>query len=299
VKTVVQAEAEPTGRIPVNGEPIKARGFQLVVWTAIGIVLGPALIAGIYYAWWEMHWFIHIGPLFWKGWSLKAWWDAGTWWPRWLGHWVLYRHLAFRDLLEPAAATMYIKTFLASSKTWKLRASVPRLVLTPPALLVAAILLGCVGVWVLDLGGPNAWHALFGHYVLTGGVITVLGKVSAGPLLWGVGMGFILHRFWAPVGSTIQGFYVDRGVDRVQSSVAAHTKVTFPVWVRYPVAPVQIRERFGWLWSRNAVIKKVGATSKWLIWTITIAVVLLTILGLLARYYFAKGHYLPYLNPRP
>jgi hypothetical protein len=299
---IVPGEVEPAGRIAVNGEPIKARGFQLGVWTVIGIILGPALIAGAYYAFWQMHWTFGFTGI---SWSLKHWWDLGTFWPRWIGHWVLYRHLAFRDLLEPATATMVVKTFLANSKTWKLRAGPARLILTPPALLAAAIALGSAGVWVLYFGAPDAWHWVFTqlghpHYRMEAGPLQdFLAHSDWEVLAWGIGMGLVLHWFWAPVGATIQGFYVDRGVDRLQVAAKAHRRVRFPLWVVYPIAPVQIRERFSWLWDRNVAVKQRDPVSKGLIWVVTAVVILLTLLGLLARYWFSKGHYMPYLNPRP
>lgn len=295
--------------IAVNGAPIRNRNFQMGVWIAIGIVLGPALIAGGYYALWEVHWtFGGLGI----DWSLNNWWhdSAFPWFPRTV--WPLYRHAAFRDLLEPAAATMFVKTILAKPKFWSLRAGPARLVLTPPLLLAGAIALGCLGVWLLDFVAPAAWHSLFGDYRLTawGPFQTFLADSSWEILLWGVAMGLVLQRFWAPCGATIQGYWVDRAVDRVQlaereqarsagSSVRAALTMTvkLPLWVRYPVAPPVVRERFAWLWDRNAVIKQRGTTSKWLIVVITLIVVLLTALGLLARYYIAKGHHVPYLAP--
>ena len=60
--------------------------------------VGATAVAGWYYGTWEVHWYLPAGPEWLRrGIDLKGWWDAGTWWPRWLGHWDLYRHVAFRN----------------------------------------------------------------------------------------------------------------------------------------------------------------------------------------------------------
>lgn len=274
-------------RIDVNGQPIKGRAVQQAGWSVIAAILGPCLIAGLYYVILEQRYYIHIGS-FNHGASLKHWWDGGMGWIH-SPSWVLYRH-GVRDLLEPAAAIMGIKTLLASPKYWDKRVSGVRLVTAPVVLLALAIGMAVGGVWLLDFGLPNLWHHSFGTYTVT--APSAIANSSWQILLIGFVIAQVLHRYWAPVGATLQGFWVDRAVDR------AHLTYRLPLWVRYPLMPPVVRERFARLFdtSTDETTEQHGATSRRLIVAVSIVLVLVTIIGGLAKFGFAHGLTVPYLT---
>jgi hypothetical protein len=294
---VPQHVSAPPKDYPVNGKKIRLRVPQMTGWSLAMIFVGPCLIAGGYFAVLQMHWYIHIGSFYWPGWSLKDWWDGkGAWSARGgMGFiksrsWVLYRHGAFRDLLEPAAAVMLIKTLLAGPKFWAQRVGKTRLIISPPLLLIIAIGLGCGGVWLLDFGLPQAWRAV-GLHPVHGPVVTLLGNYSVGILLVGAVIGQVLHRFWGPVGATIQGQMIDRSKD--------HAKLVnrIPLWVKYPLQAPVVRQRFSWLWDTDKETTKRGTIPRWLLVVIAVVVVLLVVLGGIAKFYIAKGNSVPYLAP--
>lgn len=304
-RSLSEAEA-----LPLSGDPIKARGAQSTGWGLFAGLLAGCTIAGLYDVLWEIHWYIHIGGFYWPGWSLKAWWDGGMGFIH-SGNWSLYRHAAFRDLLEPAAGSMAVKTLLAKRKWWYGKPVGPFRLITAPVVVIAlAIGLGVLGTWALYFGLPNAWHHIAGalgnaSYVVPG--TAWMGKLAE-PLL-GILIGLVIHRYWAPVGATLQGFQMNRSVDRWQAKVAkagisndeairlynAGLNV-LPRWTRRFAPPV-LRERFADSWRTNQVItvtKEHGA----LITLITLIIVILTVIGALGHYGAGTLHLsIPYLFP--
>lgn len=304
VRSLSEAEV-----LPLSGEPVRARGIQSSVW-GIGLaLLAAGTVAGMYDVLWQIHWYFHIGDLYWAGWSLKSWWDSGMGFIH-SGNWALYRHAAFRDLLEPAAGSMAVKTLLAKRKWWGVRVGPVRLLTAPLVVLALAISLGLAGTWALYFGFPDAWHHIAGglgnaHYVVPG---TAWMSRFAEPLL-GIGIGLVIHRYWAPVGATLQGYPMDRSVDRWQAKVAkagisneeavrlfnAGLNV-LPRWTKRFVPPI-LRERFADAWRNNTSVK-VRKSHGALITVILIVLVLLTLLGLTGHYWVGVlGHTVPYLFP--
>jgi len=296
------AETVPAHRKPQpvlwNGEHIKGRWLQTRVWGAILGVLVVGLIAGIYFALWQVNWYVHVGPVHFGLFNLKRSWDGGTWWPSWLGHWADYRHYAFRDELEPAVATLIVLSLLAGEKYWKYRLPAWQVAVRVVAVLVLAIGLGVLGVYLRDFGLPGAWaHSATaaGHpgYNLRSG-FGWAGKISLFTLAWGALMGFVLHRLWAPAGATIQGYWTDRLADRGRGR-------KHPAWyIRWPFSPPVVRERYSELYLHPEItIAKPGKASRWLIGIITFVVVLLVPLGLLAKWGIGAHHvHVPYLAPK-
>jgi hypothetical protein len=293
--------------LPLSGEPIKARGIQSLSWSIPLGLLAAGTIAGIYDVLWEIHWYVHLGGFYWPGWSLKSWWDGG------LGGWIRspawrdYRHAAFRDLLEPAAATMGVKTIFAKRKWWYERVGPVRLLTAPLAVLAIAIGLGLLGTYVLDFGGPAAWHffaAKLGHPGYTVPGTKWMGRVSLGKLLLGFFViGLAVHRYWAPVGATLQGTAMDRSVDRAQAKaekaelsideVVRLDKAGYrmlPLWVSKPLSPPVLRERFADTWRNNKTVRAVKGR-RWLIVTIIIVAAVLTFIGLVGHYWVGVLHH--------
>lgn len=291
------ATTAPLARVPMsNGKHIRFYKLQTRVWGLVVGLLAAGYIAGLYFGFWEVHWtfgFTHVS------WDLKHWWDAGSWWPRFLGHWKLYRHTAFRDQLEPGLGTLVALTVVVrNSRLWRTRVGPARLVLTPPMILVACIVLSAVGVWLNYFGLPDMWAhvtSAVGHPGFNlDRYFKWAGKASLFTLLWGVGIGVVLHKLWAPVGATIQGTFVDWLADR------AHARKRIPVYVKLPFTPPPARERFMQLYDDSDATTSVpvSATMKWLIAIFIVQFVLVMLLGLMGHYYVGVlGHTVPYLAP--
>lgn len=282
-------------RMP-NGHYIHFYKLQTRVFALIAGLLAAGYVAGLYFGLWEVHWtFGALGI----NWDLKHWWDAGTWWPRFLGHWALYRHTAFRDQLEPGLATLVALTVVVrNSKLWQTRVGPARLILTPPAILVLTIVLSALGVYLNYFGLPDLWAhtaSAVGHPGFTlDRYFHWAGKASLFMLAWGIGIGFVLHRLWAPVGATLQGGFVDWVADR------AHARQRIPLWVKLPFAPPPSRERFMQLYddSDTTTSEPISTAMKWLIAIFLVQVVLVTLLGLMGHYYVGVMHHtVPYLAP--
>lgn len=278
-------------RILVDGKPIRARFLQGLIWSGVVAACGAALVAGGYFNLLQVDWHIHAGTVSAQLFYLKHWWDDG------LGHritsaaWPLYRH-GLRDIGEPAVATLWVKTLLAQRKYWNRRAGPVYLVLAPFALIAVAGVLIVAGIWLLDFALPNAWHALFGGYrVVEPGVVAGLWSAGA-TVLVGVVIGLVIHKIWAPAGATIQGYWVDRAVDR--SRLAGTT----PLWVRWPIAPVQLRERFSVMMADlEQTVTERDAMNRWVIIGVSVVVAYFVVTGFVAHFWVGAGHHFPYLAP--
>lgn len=282
------SEMERESRTLLGGKPVRFRTEQMLVWSVVVGLLAASFIAGLYFGVLEVNW--HV---FW----LKPGWDKDAWGLVHSGNWALYRHAAFRDQAEPAIATMVVMSFLARSKWWGVRVRPVRLVTAPVVLLAMVFGLGIFGVWAIDFGLPNAWHHIFGALGHPGYRIRLsfLGKLSVETLVYGYVMGRVLHRYWAPVGATIQGYQIDRAVDRAKSR---GKDGIVPLWVRLPLSPPVIRERFGYIWRHDASIDLGGNVHKVLLALLGIVIVLVTLLGVLGHYYVGVlGHSVPFLAP--
>jgi len=280
--TAVQPEHE----LLPNGKRIHFERTQTLAWKVIIALLAASFVAGLYFGLLQVDWHVWIGSLHFRIFYLKNWWDSllpYNWW-------VLYRHGAFRDLAEPAIAVMGVLTLLAQPKYWNAKVSTLRLATAPLVILLLTFGLGIAGIWLLHFALPAAWAAIFGHHVLP--YTAWLGKVSAGNLIIGAGIGLVLHRYWGPVGATIQGYQLDRAVDRAQA------RGRVPLWVRWPLSAPLIRKRFSRMWRENAVIDDVGTSRRLAIAGVTLFAILIVLLGLAGHYYVGVLHHtIPYLAP--
>jgi len=299
----------------LNGERIRFRFAQSTCWgLAVGL-LAAAMVAGWYDGLWEVKWYVHVGPVYFHLFYLKDWWDNLIRYP-W---WTLYRHGAFRDLLEPAIASLAVKTLMAKRKWWGSRVKTWRLVVTPFLVILLAIALGVVGIWLIDFSLPWAWEHVTSALGHPGFKISAhfLGKLSVPQLALGLlVIGPIIHRVWAPVGATIQGILLDRSVDKKQA-IIRRAGLTLdraveidqagwhiiPAWVRHAFSPPVIREHWTELWRGNVAVREV-VLKHWarILRTMVLAiavifVILSTALGLIGHYWAGTGHTFPYLFP--
>ena len=120
------------------------------------------------------------------------------------------------------------------------------------------------------------------------------GRASIGQLALGAIIGQVLHRYWAPVGATLQGLALER------SAARAKGRGWIPLWERLPLAPPVVRERFAREWREESSIRLPGKASRTrrLVLGVMLALgVLVTMLGILAKFWIAHGHSVPYLAP--
>ncbi len=281
-------------QIPVNGMLIRFRREQMLAWSVAAGFAGACFVAGLYYLWLEVKWHIHLSG-FNYGSSLKLWWDnlfTSRSWP-------VYRH-GLRDLGEPAAATVGVKTLLVKPKWWTFRLKTWQLAATPLLLAVAAVALIAGGMWLINFGLPDAWHGLGWPRIAGPAWIAhsswenlALGLLVIGP---------VLHLIWAPAGATLQGYPIDAAVDR--ALVTGHT----PFWVGLPVVPPVIRERFSWDYDgqRRRQAGKIvhpaqlhqqpGRGIRVLVAVLLGFGVLITLVGIVAKFWIASGHGFWYLS---
>lgn len=273
-KIRLRRKAKPAPIAINNGRPIRLRAIQMPFWGLVVAACGAALVAGIYFNVLQVNW--HVGPT--QLFYLKDWWDGGMGFIK-SPDWYLYRH-GVRDLGEPALAVIAVKTLLAPRKTWDKRIGPVNIIIRVLLLVAATVGLALGGIWVLDFGIPKL--------VALPSWVTTL---SLGQLILGFVIGQVVHRIWAPAGATLQGHYIDRAVDR--------SKITgrIPLWIRYPLSPVQVRERFVWLREHDTVITERKNWLKWVLPLLTIVLAYLVITGFIAHYWIGAGHSFPYLAP--
>jgi len=256
-------------RTLLSGKEVHLRFIQSAMWSTVAGVLGASFVAGLYYLILQQYW--HV-PGTAHGASLKAWWDGGMGWIH-SGNWAVYRH-GIRDLCEPAFAIMAVRTLLASPKHWDDRVGTARLIIAPVVLMAAAVGMAIGGVWLLNFSGmPAFWGS---------------------QLVLGIVISQVLHRWWAPVGATLQGFVLDRSVD-VARGGSLLTRPHVPLWETYPLSPPVMRERFAMKYRNDTTIEARGTHR--LVMTLLVAVlILVTVAGVLAKFLIAKGVYVPYMG---
>jgi hypothetical protein len=253
-----------------NGHPIKFRPEQAIVWSIVLGFLFAGFAAGLYFGITQVNW-----HLFW----LKPDWDGLFKYP-W---WETYRHVAFRDIPEPAFATLGVYTILAKPKYWVEKVATWRLALTPLAIIILIFALGVAGTWLL----------YFAPWTHNHDFSTVVAWHSAGNLVLGFVIGHFMRYLWQPVGATIQGRILEGRADKAAN--LHHV----PLWVRFPVAPPAIRERFTGLYEKSLkVTGNLYDSNPWravMIGAMVLVFVVITALGLLGHYWVGTGHMLSWL----
>lgn len=303
ITTLAKSEGEL-----LNGKRVRFRFGQSAIWGIAFGLMGAALIAGFYDGLWEINWYVHIGPVHFEIFYLKNWWDHLIRYP-W---WTLYRHGAFRDLAEPAIATVGVKTMMAGRKYWDTRIGGWEVAGRGLAVLGLTFALGVVGIWLIDFSLPWAWAHVASAVHHPGFKLSAhfLGKLSVPQLLLGLAViGPVVHRVWAPAGATLQGALMDWAVDRKQAIVAATGETPeraveidqagwhiIPAWVRKPLSPPVIRERFAEMWRGNKSVQT-RKGHRAVIMTLAFFLFLVMCLGMAGAHWAALGHTVPYLFP--
>lgn len=261
--------------IKVNGHRIHLRLFQQLIWSLVAATAGAYIISALYYLILEVKW-----GTFW----LKPGWDgllSQSWW-------TVARH-DIRDVYEGALATLFVKSLMANwKKAHGERVGAFRLLTAPLVIMVIALPIVIAGVWVINFGGPWLWHHTLHHRVLHLSVSlpswlgTYLSTWNWQPVVIGIIAGLVVHRFYRPIGNTIQLFFIEIGVSRARATG------NIPVWVRHPLTPPVIRERFAWMMENDVPVERHGAWIKIVTPVMTFILVVLALYGAYIRLWFAK-----------
>ncbi len=277
--TTGTAELVPPKRIEVNGAPIRFRLVQQLVWSFLAANAGSLIIAALYYLLTQINW--HIGAH--KVLYLKNDWDhlfSFRGWPQ-------DRH-DVRDVYEGALATLFVKSLLANWRKYGERRVGPvRLVAAPLVIIAVAAPIVVAGIYVINYGGPWLWRRVFHHHAIhapvspPGWLAAYLSAWNWQPVLIGIITGLVVHRIYAPVGNTVQLFFIERQVDKTRDTGTDHRP-------RWPLPPV-IRERYAWIIGNDLPVHDRGRWAGRLIPIMAFLLAALMIFGAVVRYYIAKS----------
>ena len=276
-------------RIPVNGRPIRLRWLQQIIWFVVAANVGAWIMSALYYIFVELRW--HIGGhtvLY-----LKHDWDN-----LFSFHgWAADRH-DVRDVYEAVLATLFVRSLLANWRKHDRRAPGWYVALSPFLIVVAAFPIVVAGIWLINYGLPDVWHAVLAHHVLHNPVhfpyrLAWLGTYLAGypwqPVLIGILAGLVVHRVYAPAGNTVQLYFIGRSVDKTRDALAAGEENPYRHLPRWPWPPV-IRERAAWIMANQLPVPNRSFDIRVAVRVVTIVLGALAIYGAYIRYVIAKGH---------
>lgn len=282
-------ELAPPKRIPVNGRPIRLRWLQQIIWLFVAANIGALIMSALYYLFVELRW--HVGGY--TILNLKPDWDN-----LFTFHgWKQDRH-DFRNVYEALLATLFVRSLLANWRKHDRRAPAWYVALSPIVIVVVAFPIVAAGVWLINYGLPDAWHALFTHHILRNPVhmpyrLDWLGTYLAGypwqPVVIGVLAGLVVHRVYAPAGNTVQMYFVGRSVDGARDAMAAGEENPYRHLPRWPWPPV-IRERAAWIMQTNQPVPDRTRDIRVAVRIFTVVFAALAIYGAYIRYVVAKGH---------
>ncbi len=266
--------------IKVNGHRIHQRLVQQLIWSFAAATAGAYIISALYYLITQVHWTSDGHTVLY----LKPGWDGllnTGWWP-------VARH-DLRDVYEGVLATLLVKSLMANWKRKNLEeVGAFRLITAPLLIIVAALPIVIVGIWAVNFAGPWVWHHTVGHRVvhlavhLPSWLDTYLSAWNWQPLIIGIIAGLVVHRLYRPVGNTVQLYFIERAVTRARATG------TTPVWVRYPLTPPVVRERFAWMIDSEIQVERHGAWIRIVAPVMTGVFILLALYGAFIRLWFAK-----------
>jgi len=269
----------PPKHIEVNGRRIRLRLVQQLVWLFLAANAGALIISALYYLLTQVNWHVGSHEIFY----LKHDWDhlfSFKGWPQ-------DRH-DVRDVYEGALATLFVKSLLANWRKYGERhVGLLRLITSPLLIIAVAAPIVVAGVFVINYGGPWLWHRVFHHHVihasvsLPGWLSTYLSTWNWQPVLIGVITGLVVHRIYAPIGNTVQLYFIERQVDKSRDTGLDHRP-------RWPLPPV-IRERYAWIMANNLPVHDRGKWAGRLIPIMAFLLFALMVFGGVVRYYIAKG----------
>jgi hypothetical protein len=283
------SELVPPKRVLVNGRPIRLRWLQQLAWLFVAANFGALVISALYYLLVEVRW--HVGGHTFL--NLKPDWDNLF---RFDG-WTADRH-DVRDVYEAVLATLLVKSLLANWRKRDRRAPAWYVLISPFVIVLAAFPVVVAGIWLINYGLPDVWHALFARHVVHNPVhlprrLAWLGTYLAGypwqPAVIGILAGLVVHRVYAPAGNTVQLHFVSRAVDRTRDAIAAGEENPRRHLPRWPWPPV-IRERAAWIMETGQPVPDRALDIRLAVRIVVTILIALAIYGAYIRYVVAKGH---------
>jgi len=283
------AERVPPKHILVNGRRIRLRWLQQIIWSALAANIGALIISALYYLFVQLKW--HIGSHVFL--NLKPDWDH-----LFSFHgWIADRH-DIRDIYEALLATLFVRSLLANWRKNDRRAPAWYVAISPLVIVVVAFPVVAAGIWLINYGLPDAWHALFKHHTVGNPVrmphsLAWLGTYFSGfpwqALVIGIVAGLVVHRVYAPAGNTVQLYFIGRSVDKTRDGIAAGEENPYRHLPRWPWAPV-VRERAAWIMQNDLPVPNRSFDITSAVRILTVILAALAIYGGVVRYVIAKGH---------
>ena len=279
----------PPKRIVVNGRPIMLRWLQQIIWLFLAANVGALIISALYYLFIELRW--HVGGHTFL--YLKHDWDNLFTFRGWAAD----RH-DVRDVYEAVLATLFVRSLLANWRKHDRRAPAWYVAISPFVIVIVAFPIVVAGILLINYGLPDVWHALFAHHAVHNPVhlprqVAWLGTYLSGypwqPFVIGVLAGLVVHRVYAPVGNTVQLYFIGRSVDRTRDAIAAGEENPRRHLPRWPWPPI-IRERAAWIMDNDLPVPNRTRDITSAVRILTFVLAALAIYGAYVRYVIAKGH---------
>jgi hypothetical protein len=278
----------PPQRILVNGQPIRLRWLQQIIWSFAVANVGALVISALYYLFVELRWHVGGHTIL----NLKPDWDNLFAFRGWAAD----RH-DIRDVYEAILATLFVKSLLANWRKHDKRAPAWYVAASPLLIVVAAFPVVIAGVWLINYGLPGLWHhavsrQAIGNPVHLTGTWSWLGSYLGGfpwqPVVIGIFAGLVVHRVYAPAGNTVQLYFTGRAVDAARDAAArgeANPERHLPRW---PWPPV-IRERAAWIMAAGQPVPDRSLDIRWAVRILLVILFALAVYGGWVRYIIAKG----------
>jgi hypothetical protein len=287
--TTVVGKLVPPKRIPVNGRPIRLRWLQQIIWSFLAANIGVLIISALYYLFVQLKW--HAGSHTFL--YLKPDWD------HLFGFhgWVQDRH-DIRNVYEALLATLFVRSLLANWRKNDRRAPGWYVLISPVVIVVVAFPIVVAGIWLINYGLPDAWHAAFAHHTVHNPVHlrhqwAWLGTYFSGfpwqPVVIGIAAGLVVHRVYAPAGNTVQLYFIGRSVDKARDAIAAGEENPRRYLPRWPWPPV-VRERAAWIMDNDLSVPDRTFDITSAVRVVTVILAGLAVYGGYVRYVIAKGH---------
>ena len=287
--TAATEERVPPKRILVNGRRIRLRWLQQIIWSFLAANIGALIISALYYIFVQLRWQIGGHTILY----LKPQWDNLFSFHGWKAD----RH-DIRNVYEALLATLFVKSLLANWRKNHWRAPAWYVVISPILIVVVAFPIVAAGIWLINYGLPDLWHAWFAHHLLRNPAhlphpLAWLGTYLSGypwqPVLIGILAGLVVHRVYAPAGNSVQLYFIDRSVDKTRDAITAGEENPHRHLPRWPWPPV-IRERAAWIMQNDLPVPDRTRNIRWAVWVMIVLFTGLAIYGGYVRYVIAKGH---------
>jgi hypothetical protein len=287
--TAAAGELVPPKRILVNGKPIRLRWLQQIIWSFLAANIGALIISALYYLFVQLRWNVGGHVILY----LKPDWDN-----LFSFHgWAADRH-DVRNVYEALLATLFVKSLLANWRKNDRRAPAWYVAISPLLIVVVAFPVVAAGIWLINYGLPDLWHAWFAHHALHNPVhvpyrLAWLGTYLSGfpwqPVVIGILAGLVVHRVYAPAGNTVQLYFIGRSVDETRDAIAAGEDNPYRHLPRWPWPPV-IRERAAWIMHTNLPVPDRTRDIRLAVRVMVAVLTGLAIYGGYVRYVVARGH---------